>query len=475
MDSTGPPPGARLPPDLDPPEGRALILMSRPDGTPLRGNPFAIIREIRSICDSEVEKTKQLGSGKILISTFNKDQSSALLSCQTMLGKPVSAVLATNLMSSQGLIHCPDLSDLSDEELLTELAPQGVIEVQRLKSKDRTPNPLIRLRFKGLDLPRKLLCGYLSVPVRPWIQLPRQCRRCWKLGHSMRSCRRKETVCGQCSARDSHPTGDCTSVPKCPLCSGPHPAWDRNSCPVWKTTKRDTRERAPFQPPPLNSTAWPPLESQHRTMQPPPARTDASVQTDGEVMAPKATAVPVQTQTETASSQTTDASTQTTKLTTFDSTSQTRPARLVSAEVQTDTPDSPTPTTDPDDFGCSRSRPFTRGYTASFQPDSPRNDTDDPDPDLIPKRRPRGEIPPPDIGSLKFEYASGRRLSYPPSTLYWFDHEIRLYDLDLRPESKAYRAAVAGFYFDGPLTTDAVSSFREFLQRVTTSPTNIAA
>ncbi|KAF0314721.1 hypothetical protein FJT64_000080 [Amphibalanus amphitrite] len=121
------------------------------------------------------------------------------------------------------------------------------------------------------------------------------------------------------------------------------------------------------------------------------------------------------------------------------------------------------PAPDLDELGCSRSRPFTRSYTASFQPASfSRNDPDDPDPDLIPKRRPRGEIPPPDIRSLKFEHANGKPLLFPPSTLHWYDHEIQLFDLDLRPESKAYRAAVSGFYFDGPPRHGR----RLFLQRI---------
>ena len=54
----------------------------------------------------------------------------------------------------------------------------------------------------------------------------RQCFRCSKYDHRPHQCK-EEVVCGQCSGphdtRD-HPEGNTTK--KCPLCSGPHAAWE---------------------------------------------------------------------------------------------------------------------------------------------------------------------------------------------------------------------------------------------------------
>ena len=139
------------------------------------------------------------------------------------MGRPATAEVAVHLNGSDGLIYSRALLKMTDAELLHELAPQGVTEVQRLAPKRRSPNPLIRLRFRGLTLPARIFCGYMAVEVRPWLPAPRQCRNCWQFGHPARTCRLRQQVCGRCAGE--HSADDCSSEhPQCPNCKGDHSA-----------------------------------------------------------------------------------------------------------------------------------------------------------------------------------------------------------------------------------------------------------
>ena len=45
---------------------------------------------------------------------------------------PAKCVAHTSLNTSKGIIHCPDLSDISEEEMATELADQNVTAARRI-------------------------------------------------------------------------------------------------------------------------------------------------------------------------------------------------------------------------------------------------------------------------------------------------------------------------------------------------------
>ena len=257
---------ASLPPDTDPPEGPAFVVISRVDGTSIRPcNPFKLNREMRRLCRPEVKWAKPLKSGSLLVHTIDADQSRVVLGLTSLLGKPVKAKLADRLTSSQGAVHALDLAGMSVQGILDDLSDQGVVEVQRFRSRQDNPNPLLRLRFRGSQLPDRIICGYLSLKVKPWVDMPRQCKKCWKIGHLERTCRARISTCGNCAASNSHHTSDCDDVPRCPNCTGPHAASDRKACPLWdaaiKAAKRNAIQKNP-RPPPSPSQAqdvWPAL------------------------------------------------------------------------------------------------------------------------------------------------------------------------------------------------------------------------
>ncbi|KAF0297830.1 Sodium-dependent glucose transporter 1 [Amphibalanus amphitrite] len=158
--------------------------------------------------------------------------------CQRDRGTPITVTLATRLNSIEGSVRSDALTEVPNRELLEELQSQGVVRVQRLRSRDLQklgPNPTIRLTFSGRTLPQAIRCGYLSVPVDPWVPAPRPCTKCWAYGHSKRACRRRQPMCGRCGG--PHDAEKCSGPEQCPGCGGPHPAWDRR-CPIAEDAKQ---------------------------------------------------------------------------------------------------------------------------------------------------------------------------------------------------------------------------------------------
>ena len=230
-------PPAILPPSL-PPDGPAFILITREDGSFKRTSPFAIKRGLDATC-GPLNGAKTLRSGSILVEAKDGPQANRLLAVQTFLGTKVTVQIAERLNSVEGSIREDSLSELTNAEILAELQDQGVCRVERLRSRnieELGPNPTVRLSFKGAVLPQAVYCGYVRVPVHPWVPAPPQCGKCWAVGtHQTRACRRREQRCGRCAG--AHPSEGCREVPRCCGCGQAHPAWDR-MCPI----KQDARE-----------------------------------------------------------------------------------------------------------------------------------------------------------------------------------------------------------------------------------------
>lgn len=74
----------------------------------------------------------------------------------------------------------------------------------------------------------------LRIKVEPFIFPVSQCSRCWKLGHSIKTCPSNKVVCPKCGA---HHANCETKSFKCVNCSGCHMALSR-SCPLYIKEKR---------------------------------------------------------------------------------------------------------------------------------------------------------------------------------------------------------------------------------------------
>ena len=163
-----------LPPPTTPPEGPAKVLVTKTSGDFKGYNPFALKRTLDALC-GPVQDAKTTRDGALLIVTTDRDQTEDLLKVTTLGGFPVTVALSDKVKSVMAVCRSDELTGMTNAELLEELKTQGVCRMERLRSRNAAewgPNPTIRINFYGDDIPRHLICGYLRVPVDPWVPPP---------------------------------------------------------------------------------------------------------------------------------------------------------------------------------------------------------------------------------------------------------------------------------------------------------------
>ena len=140
---------------------------------------------------------------------------------------PAKCVPHTSLNTSKGIIRCPDLSDISEEEIASELADQNVTAARRItffRDSVRRPTNTIILTFNTAILPKYLKVGYLKVAVDVYIPNPLQCYCCDKFGHHERNCKlnQGEHVCRRCGNSNlvHSSEDDCEFGIRCINCKG---------------------------------------------------------------------------------------------------------------------------------------------------------------------------------------------------------------------------------------------------------------
>ena len=148
----------------------------------------------------------------------------------------------SSLNTSRGIICCPDLAGVSEEEIVQELARQNVTGSRRITvyrdGIKRETNTIV-LTFNSAILPKSLKVGYLNVGVDLYIPNPLQCYTCFEYGHHERRCNESttESLCKHCGElANTHDATNCTNKVKCVNCDGEHVATSR-ACPVWKREK----------------------------------------------------------------------------------------------------------------------------------------------------------------------------------------------------------------------------------------------
>ena len=142
----------------------------------------------------------------------------------------------------RGIIRCPDLAGVSDEEIVQELAKQNVTGARRItvyRNGIKRETNIIVFTFNSAILPKTLKVGHLNVGVDLYISNPLQCYTCFKYGNHERRCKKSatESLCKHCGElANTHDATNCTNKVKCVNCNGEHVATSR-ACPVWKREK----------------------------------------------------------------------------------------------------------------------------------------------------------------------------------------------------------------------------------------------
>ena len=378
-------------------------------------SPFLIAREIRTLV-GEVLSAKPLATGELRIKTATQDQSERLLRTVRFLKKNITCQPSDRLRTTDAFAFAPSLVGVPQDELLAELSSQGVVGAYRLRPRNGKPNPGIRLTFSGASFPASIRAGFEDINLRPWLRNPLLCRHCSKYGHTAKHCRTQGARCLRCS--QDHSTDDCESTDKrCPHCGGGHAAWER-SCPVLQDHFKKEADKILKQP---------------RPEEPKATTTSTASQT-----VPEAT------------KQATKNVSNQAKICQMDMTTQTRPSTLEDASIQTEV-DALQEDND-DDTGQESAN---TGDHQTAQPPlqtrlqrlQPPTNPELSDPELFPT--PRLQACPEDQHPYVFLYADGSQPPHPTTRLFRYEQSVRVVDLDLRPRTKANRAATNGFFFDG--------------------------
>ena len=112
----------------------------------------------------------------------------------------VTVSLHGSLNSCKGVVRCPDLQGVSEQEILEEMREQGVINVRRIKIRRngtlKDTNTFV-FTFNTSILPKQLKVAFLRVSVDPYILNPLRCYACQVFGHHENKCHREE-ICANC-------------------------------------------------------------------------------------------------------------------------------------------------------------------------------------------------------------------------------------------------------------------------------------
>ena len=107
--------------------------------------------------------------------------------------------------SSQVVIRCRDLADMSEVEIRDELKDQGVVGVNRMTVKKEgkvVPTNTLFLMFGSPELLKEITVGYLKVKVALFVPNPMRCFNCNKFGHTSQRCKVVEKISMKVNVRD---------------------------------------------------------------------------------------------------------------------------------------------------------------------------------------------------------------------------------------------------------------------------------
>ncbi|XP_071091234.1 uncharacterized protein [Haliotis cracherodii] len=169
-----------------------FLVIEATDNLPIKLNPFAVSKAVSGIC-GEVKNVTRLRSGSLLVECARRQQSLNLLSISTFANIEVAVSVHRTLNSCRGIVRdrARCLSDMSEEEIATELEDQAVTAVKRLTFKKDgviTNTNTYLMTFARTTLPQSIKAGYFHIGVDVYVPNPLRCYKCQRFGHGSKSC-----------------------------------------------------------------------------------------------------------------------------------------------------------------------------------------------------------------------------------------------------------------------------------------------
>ena len=114
--------------------------------------------------DGLTNVTRRAG-GSLVVMVSSREASDAVLALRELCGCPIDVSPHWSFNSRRGVVRSLDLVGESDEDLLAELACEGVVGVKRITRKADgvdVPTPSIILTFRGDELPSNVRIGFFE-------------------------------------------------------------------------------------------------------------------------------------------------------------------------------------------------------------------------------------------------------------------------------------------------------------------------
>ena len=145
---------------------RFIIIESNNPEQPLsKLSPFVIEKVLVSVAGSP-KSIKKLNSGALLVEVEKAKHAENLVKMTRFLAIQCKCYPHTSLNTSRGIIRCPDLAGVTEEEIVLNLASQHVTAARRITvfrdNVKRNTNTIV-LTFNTSILPKWLKVGYLKV------------------------------------------------------------------------------------------------------------------------------------------------------------------------------------------------------------------------------------------------------------------------------------------------------------------------
>ncbi|XP_055528014.1 uncharacterized protein LOC129720560 [Wyeomyia smithii] len=229
--------------------GELTVLRMEALNGKLPRNPFTIRTSVELCVGGKIVGAFPENRGEYYsLKVKNDNHVSKLLAFTELADKTkVKIIPHPTLNTCKCVVSCPDVIDMSEQELLNSLSKYGVLAIRRFTRRDgdrfvNTPSMILTIR--GTVVPDYIDFGYLRVSTRPYYPSPMTCYRCWAFGHTRTRCQAPAAVCGNCS--NSHSLEEnqlCLNTKLCSRCDSNEHSINSKICPVFIKEKDIQRIR----------------------------------------------------------------------------------------------------------------------------------------------------------------------------------------------------------------------------------------
>ena len=175
------------------------------------------------------EKAMPLRNGSISIECKTEKQSIEYQKIKKLAGVPVEVKGNLFMNKSKAVIREPILRNASEERIIKEFSPQGVIDAYRFKRKVNgvlQDTLSVLLTFRTPKPPEYLTSYWMKFHLEKYNEKPRQCFNCQMYGHGAKNCIRGY-VCPNCAEDHQRSEERCNKETKCINCNENHNSNDK--------------------------------------------------------------------------------------------------------------------------------------------------------------------------------------------------------------------------------------------------------